>query len=87
MRNISAWEYGYWWISWGGRRDPARDQERIRFELLSIVMGVWDYIKNGGDHPSSKNWAMDGHPPAGFDRPELRPNRAVRTAEVCNMPP
>jgi hypothetical protein len=31
----------------------------VRFELLSIVLGVWDYIKNSGNHPSSANWAMD----------------------------
>ena len=31
----------------------SRDNERIRFELLSIVMGVWDYIKNSGDFPDS----------------------------------
>ena len=39
--------------------DIIRDNERIRFELLSIVMGVWDYIKNSGDFPDSANWAMD----------------------------
>ena len=33
------------------------DNERIRFELLAIVMGVWDYIKNSGDFPDSKHWA------------------------------
>ena len=22
-------------------------------------MGVWDYIKNSGDFPDSRNWAMD----------------------------
>ncbi|MCA9443108.1 MAG: FAD-dependent oxidoreductase, partial [Candidatus Omnitrophica bacterium] len=53
------WEYGYWWIEWGGEHDTIRDNERIRFELLSIVMGVWDYIKNSGDHPDSANWGMD----------------------------
>ena len=31
---------------WGGNKDIIRDNERIRFELLSIVMGVWDHIKN-----------------------------------------
>ena len=36
-----------------------RDNERIRFELLSIATGVWDYIKNSGAHPSSANWALD----------------------------
>ncbi|MBL8238587.1 MAG: FAD-dependent oxidoreductase [Bryobacterales bacterium] len=59
FRKITSWEYGYWWVEWGGSIDPIRDNERIRFELLSIVMGVWDYIKNSGNHTSSANWAMD----------------------------
>jgi hypothetical protein len=59
FRKITSWEYGYWWVEWGGSIDPIRDNERIRFELLSIVMGVWDYIKNSGEHTSSANWAMD----------------------------
>ncbi len=59
LRRIDSWEYGYWWIAWGGDRDTIADNERIRFELLSIVMGVWDYIKNSGDYPSSANWAVD----------------------------
>jgi len=54
-----TWEYGYWWIEWGGDRDAVRDNERIRFELLSIVTGVWDHIKNGGEHPESANWALE----------------------------
>jgi hypothetical protein len=58
-RRINSWEYGYWWIAWGGNRDVVRDNERIRFELLSIVMGIWDYIKNSGELPDSANWAMD----------------------------
>jgi hypothetical protein len=58
-RPITSWEYGYWWIEWGGDRDIVADSERIRFELLSIVMGVWDYIKNSGAFPDSSHWAMD----------------------------
>jgi hypothetical protein len=58
-RPITSWEYGYWWIEWGGHLDTVRDNERIRFELLGIVMGVWDYVKNSGDFPSSANWALD----------------------------
>jgi hypothetical protein len=58
-RRIVEWDYGYWWIAWGGDRDIIRDHERIRFELLSIVMGVWDYIKNSGAYPDSANWALD----------------------------
>lgn len=59
FRRITSWEYGYWWIAWGGDRDIIRDHERIRFELLSIALGVWDYIKNSGDHPSSAAWALE----------------------------
>lgn len=59
LRRISSWEYGYWWVEWGGMRDVIRDEEQIRFELLSIALGVWDYIKNSGEHPSSANWALD----------------------------
>lgn len=54
-----TWEYGYWWIELGGVYDTIRDNERLRFELLSIVMGVWDYIKNSGNFPSAKSWALD----------------------------
>jgi hypothetical protein len=59
FRPISSFEYGYWWIEWGGATDTIRDNERIRFELLSIVTGVWDYIKNSGNFPKAANWAMD----------------------------
>jgi hypothetical protein len=58
-RGTGSWEFGYWWIEWGGYRDAIRENERIRFELLAIVMGVWDYIKNSGNHPDSANWGMD----------------------------
>jgi hypothetical protein len=127
-RPINSWEYGYWWIEWGGDRDIIQDNERIRFELLSIVMGVWDYIKNSGEFPDSKFWAMDwvgmmpgkrgsrrlvgdyilkqqdlmaggfadavaiggwpmdGHPPEGFDRPDLPPNTVLRPPEVYDIP-
>lgn len=59
FRSTRSWEYGYWWIEWGGDYDTIRDNEHIRFQLLSIVTGVWDYIKNSGDHPGSANWALD----------------------------
>jgi hypothetical protein len=59
LRSVNSWEYGYWWIEWGGDRDIIADNERIRFELLSIVLGVWDHIKNSGEYPDSRYWAMD----------------------------
>lgn len=59
LRKITSWEYGYWWIEWGGHLNPIRDNEQVRFELLSIVLGVWDHIKNSGNYPDSAHWAMD----------------------------
>lgn len=51
-------EYGYWWIEWGGILDTIKDNETIRDELLAIMLGVWDHIKNDGDH-GADNWALD----------------------------
>ena len=51
-------EYGYWWVEWGGNLDTIKDNETIRDELLAIMLGVWDHIKNGGDH-GADNWALD----------------------------
>jgi hypothetical protein len=59
FRKVDSWEYGYWWIEWGGNKDTIRDNELIRYELLSIVMGVWDYIKNSGNHTNSANYGLD----------------------------
>ena len=58
-RRISSWEYGYWWIEWGGHLSAIHDNERIRFELLAIVLGVWDYVKNSGEFPDAANWVLD----------------------------
>lgn len=58
-RGIGSWEYGYWWIEWGGKLDTIKDNERIRHELLSIVTGVWDYIKNSGAFPDAETWTLN----------------------------
>jgi hypothetical protein len=57
FRSHKSLEYGYWWIEWGGKQDTIKDNEEIKHELLSILMGVWDHIKNGGDH-DAENWAL-----------------------------
>lgn len=42
---------GYWWIELGGgKQDTITDAEELRDELLKTIYGVWDHIKNGGDH-------------------------------------
>lgn len=48
----------FWWIEWGGERDTVRDNEEIRDELLRILFGMWDHIKNHGDH-KAENLALD----------------------------
>jgi len=48
----------FWWIELGGEQDAIHDTEEIRDELLKIAFGVWDHIKNHGDH-GAENWALE----------------------------
>jgi hypothetical protein len=48
----------FWWIELGGEDDSIRDTERLRDELLKIVFGVWDHVKNRGDH-GADNLALE----------------------------
>lgn len=59
FRPIDGYEYGYWWAEWGGQLDTIKDNPAIRHELLRIALGLWDYVKNSGDHPGSANWTLD----------------------------
>jgi len=52
------WGLGYWWVELGGDRDSIADTEAVRDELLKIALGVWDHIKNQGDH-GADNYALD----------------------------
>ncbi|MGQ9552686.1 MAG: FAD-dependent oxidoreductase [Anaerolineae bacterium] len=49
---------GYWWIEWGGNKDTIADNEEIRDELLKMVYGIWDHIKNHGSH-KAENLVLD----------------------------
>ncbi|MCE5251442.1 FAD-dependent oxidoreductase [bacterium] len=48
----------FWWMELGGEDDSIHDTERLRDELLKIAFGVWDHIKNRGDH-GAENWTLD----------------------------
>ena len=48
----------YWWMELGGEQDCIHDAEEIRDELLKVAFGVWDHIKNRGDH-HAENWELD----------------------------
>lgn len=58
FRRINSWEYGYWWIELGGLENIVHDGQKIRHDLMAVVFGIWDYIKNSGNHPESANWAL-----------------------------
>jgi len=50
----------FWWIEVGGLNDTIKDAEAIRDELMKIVYGVWDYIKNHApEKEESANWALE----------------------------
>lgn len=50
---------GYWWVEvGGGKTDTIADSEELRDELLKIVYGIWDHIKNGGNH-GAENYALE----------------------------
>lgn len=50
-RDHSLSSYGYWWIELGGMNsDTIKDYETIKDELMKWAFGIWDHIKNKGDH-------------------------------------
>lgn len=48
----------FWWLEVGGMDDSIHDSEELRDELIKIAYGVWDHIKNRGDH-GADNWVLD----------------------------
>ncbi len=59
-------EYGYWWAEYGGTRDTIKENESIRDEMLAILLGIWDHVKNGppgtpagADPHNASHWALD----------------------------
>lgn len=53
--STSSVDYGYWWIELPGETDDIIDEyEQIRDELVSCIYGIWDHLKNGGDHGAEK---------------------------------
>ncbi|MBQ8345600.1 MAG: FAD-dependent oxidoreductase [Clostridia bacterium] len=47
-----------WWVELGGEGNSILDADRVRDELLAAIYGVWDHIKNRGDH-GMENWELD----------------------------
>jgi len=52
-------DYGYFWIELMGEMDDIiTDFENIRDDLVASLYGVWDHIKNDGDH-GADNYALE----------------------------
>ncbi len=48
----------FWWVELGGMDDSIADTEKLRDELLKTMFGIWDHMKNHGDH-GVENFAVD----------------------------
>lgn len=48
----------FWWIEVGGEWDCIHDSDRCRDELLKIAYGIWDHMKNRGNH-GADNWELE----------------------------
>ena len=47
MREHKSIESGYWWIELGGDKEKIIDDaEDIHDELLRVIYGIWNHIKN-----------------------------------------
>lgn len=47
-----------WWMELGGDTEPIVNAEETRDELIKVVFGIWDHIKNRGDH-GYDNWELE----------------------------
>lgn len=62
LRHLTSPGGGYWWIELGGKLDTIAEAEQIRDALWKYALGVWDHIKNHGEHGAdtyqleSVNW-------------------------------
>lgn len=56
--NIYAINTNFYWIELGGMQNSIDDTEEVRDELLKIAFGVWDHMKNHGNH-GAENWELE----------------------------
>ena len=57
--STSSVDYGYWWVELSGEKEDIIDEyEEIRDDLVACVYGVWDHLKNGGEH-GAENYDLE----------------------------
>lgn len=49
---------GYWWLEVSGKLNTITQNDEIYDELLNVLFGVWDHIKNKPGH-NAENYALD----------------------------
>jgi len=61
FKNIKTGQMGcnFWWFEFGGRGDTIHETEEIKWELWSVIYGVWDYLKNSGKFPEAENLTLE----------------------------
>lgn len=70
----------FWWMELGGEQDTIEDAEEIRDELIKLSFGVWDHIKNTGNH-NAESWELEW---AGF-LPGKRESRRYVGAHILTQ--
>lgn len=58
IKMLTGYPGGYWWLEYGGEFNTIDDAEFIHDELLRYAVGVWDHIKNHGNH-GAENYVLD----------------------------
>lgn len=56
--DLHAINTNFYWVELGGMQDSIGDTEEVRDELLKIAFGVWDHMKNHGNH-GAENWDLE----------------------------
>ncbi|MCL6260842.1 FAD-dependent oxidoreductase [Aquiflexum sp. TKW24L] len=61
FKSFNLKEHGcrLWWVEYGGRKDTIHDSEEIKWELWRVIYGIWNHIKNSGEHPESENLTLE----------------------------
>jgi hypothetical protein len=49
---------GFWWNEVAWPYNTITDGENVTNELIADGLGIWDYVKNSGDHPESANYGL-----------------------------
>ena len=78
--DIIGTKVNFWWIELGGEMDTIHDAQEINEELIKTAYGVWDHIKNHGDH-GMENWELEW---IGF-LPGKRESRRYEGAYILNQ--